>query len=136
MAIWEGLEEYREQLRALPEDLTGEAANLVEGKANSVAHAIKAAYPVRTGKLRDKLTVTHIPSGGSLKAGSVIKNTAKHARVFEYGTQARHTAIGANRGAMPPGHVFVQRIVRGRRELTQQLKAMVARHGATVVGEP
>jgi hypothetical protein len=134
--VWTGLEEYRAELARLPDDCTGEAANLIEAAANGVAHDIKAAYPARTGKLRDKVTVTHVPSGGRLKTGSVIKNTARHAAVFEHGSQARHTSLGANRGSMPPGKVFVPRIVRARRTLTQQLKDMVARHGAKVSGEP
>jgi hypothetical protein len=36
-------------------------------------------------------------------AGAIVINRAKHAAIFENGTQARHTAIGANRGSMPPG---------------------------------
>jgi hypothetical protein len=72
---------------------------------------------------------------GQFVTGAVVKNTAPHAILFELGTQARHTKIGANRGSMPPGHVFVPRIVKARRKLTADLKAMVAAHGAVVTGE-
>ena len=133
VVVWEGLEAYRAVLAQFPEMLTGEAANLVEGEANGVAVEIKAAYPVRTGTLRDKVSVTHIPPGGRLRAAAVIKNTAKQAAVFERGSQARHTAIGANRGAMPPGRVFIPRVVKRRRRLTDLLMDLVRRQGATQV---
>ena len=71
-----------------------------------------------------------------LVVGAEVKNVAPHANIFENGTQARHTRIGANRGSMPPGHVFVPRIVRARHRLTQELKDMVARTtGAQVSGD-
>lgn len=136
LVVWEGLKEQREELRQLPTSLAGEAAHLVEAAANSVAHEIKAAYPYRTGDLRAKVVVSTLLGHDELIVGEVVKNTSKLAMIFEYGTQARHTALGANRGSMPPGHVFVPRIVKARRQLTQDLKAMVARHGATVTGEP
>lgn len=134
LVVWEGLEEYYAELRQLPKTLTGEAALLVRGAANAVAFDIKGAYPVRTGKLRDSVSVTPVVRG-ELITGAVVKNTAKHARIFELGTQARHTSLGANRGSMPPGRVFVPRIVKARRALTQELKDMVARHGAVVTGD-
>lgn len=132
--VWDGLDEYRKVLAALPEDCAGEAANLVQGTANGVAHDIKSAYPARTGNLRDKVQVAPFVKQG-LVVGQVVKNTANHAVIFEYGTQARHNALGANRGSMPPGRVFVPRVVKARRRLTDDLKAMVTRHGAVVTGE-
>lgn len=134
--VWNGLDEYRAALAALPEACTGEAEKLVIGAANGAAVAIRSAYPVRTGNLRDNVRVQHIPAGGRLRAASIVKNTAKHAVIFEYGTQARHTKLGANRGSMPPGRVFLPRIMQARRRLIVELKDMVKRHGATqVVGD-
>lgn len=132
--IWNGLKELQDELRQLPEACTGEAGKLIEGTVNGVAVAIKGAYPVRTGNLRDHLVIKPLTKHG-LVVGAAVTNTAKHANIFENGTQARHTSLGANRGSMPPGHVFVPRIVRARRVLTEQLKEMVARHGATVSGD-
>lgn len=133
--VWDGLKEFQEQLRQLPEACTGEAGNLITGAVNAVAHDIKGAYPVRTGNLRDHLVIAPLTKRG-LVTGAAVKNTAKHALIWENGTQVRHTSLGANRGSMPPGHNFVPKIVRARRALTQQLKDMVARHGAVVIGEP
>lgn len=130
---WQGLEELRTALRTLPADLTGEASHIVEGSANAAAADIKAAYPVRTGTLRNHVTVTHFEKG-RFSAGAIVKNTAKHAHLFEIGTQARHTRLGANRGAMPPGRVFVPAVMRRRRQMYQQLKALLERKGLWVSG--
>lgn len=130
--VWNGLEELLETYQRLPETGMGEALHLAEGAANAVATDIKGAYPVRTGNLRNRVTVTHF-SKGKFYAGAIVKNTAPHAWMFENGTQARHTAIGANRGAMPPGHVFVPRIIRARRTLVEQFKALLLRLGAATV---
>ena len=132
--VWSGLRELMEEIRTLPETLTGEAAHLVDGAANAAKVDIAAAYPWRTGDLRKKTTVVPLAKKG-LIVGAVVKNTSKLATIFENGTQARHTELGAARGSMPPGHVFVPRIVKARRALLQQLKAMVTRHGAVVSGD-
>jgi hypothetical protein len=134
--VWDGMAELMEEIRRLPETLTGEAQKLTEGVANSVTFEIRAAYPVRTGKLRNSTKLAPLKSKGQFVAGAMVTNTAKLATIFENGTQARHNALGANRGSMPPGHVFVPRIVRARGKLTQGLKDMVTRHGAIVTGEP
>jgi hypothetical protein len=133
--VWDGLAELRAEILALPEACTGEAAHLIDGAANGVTVDIANAYPWRTGDLRKKTTVAPLATKG-LVVGMVVKNTSNLATIFENGSQARHTSIGANRGSMPPGHVFVPRILRARRAVTQQLKEMVARHGAIVTGDP
>jgi hypothetical protein len=133
MVVWDGLTEYRALLAKMPQDVAGEAGKMIEGKANSVAHDIKAAYPVRTGKLRDKVQVIHQETSGRLKPSATIKNTDRKARWFELGTKARHNSIGANRGSMPPGRVFIPRILKGRRELIQQFKELLMRYGAKQV---
>lgn len=131
---FQGLDELRAALRALPDDLTGEAGHIVEGAANGAAVDIKTAYPSRTGNLRDGVTVTQV-AAGKYAAGAVVKNTAKHAYIFENGTQARHTAIGANRGSMPAGHVFIPTIIRERRKMYDALKDVLVRHGLIVSGD-
>lgn len=129
-----GLDELREALRNLPAELTGEASRIVQAAANGAAAQIKAAYPRRTGNLGDGVTVETI-SGGQFTAGAIVKNTSKHAFIFENGTQARHTAIGANRGSMPPGHAFVPAIIRKRRWMDEQHIDLLRRHGLTVEGD-
>jgi Bacteriophage HK97-gp10, putative tail-component len=131
--IFEGLDELRAALRNLPTHLAAEASRPVQGAANAAAASIKAGYPVRTGKLRDHLIVETIDA--PFQAGALVKNTARHAAIFEYGTQARHTAIGANRGSMPPGHVFIPAIVRARRRMYEDLKGLLERNGLQVSGD-
>jgi hypothetical protein len=37
-------------------------------------------------------------------------------------------------GRMPPGNIFIPAVVRRRREMYEQLKAMLTRHGLEVSG--
>ena len=129
---WTGLEELKADLRALPEALAGEGAHIVEGRANGATATIKRGYPTRTGELRDKLTVTH--TRNRFGASSVVRNASKYADEFEHGTQARHTAIGANRGPMPANPLFTQTIMRERRGMYDDLRDLLTRHGLQVSG--
>ncbi len=131
---WSGLDELREELRNLPEEMTGEASHIVEGAANSAEADIKAGYPSRTGNLRNHLQQTHFDRG-RFSAGVILKNTARHAWLFENGSQARHTDIGADRGSMPAGHVFVPAVLKARRRMYEELKALVTRKGLQVSGD-
>lgn len=134
----EGLEELKAALRSLPADLTGEASNIVEGASNGAAVAIKSGYAShrRTGNLQDGVTVDHQRVGFSVR--SIVKNTAKHAYIFENGTAARHRASGASTGLMwghmPPANVFIPTVVRARRAMQEMLIGLVRRAGFTVSG--
>ncbi len=130
--VFNGLAELRAQLRNLPAELTAEASRITEASANSAAAAIKQAYPKgETGNLIAGVTVTHFDKG-RFSAGAILKNRAKHAAIFEYGTQARHTSLGRNRGAMPPGRVFIPIVIEKRRQMFEAFKAMLTRHGLRV----
>jgi hypothetical protein len=133
VVAWHGLEEYRTELKELPVELTGEAAKLIQGEANAAFVAIKSAYPLRSGKLRDGMKVEHIAPGGRLKAASIVKNTTRYAWVYDRGMQARHTSKGWQRGPMPAKPTFIPAIVRARRKIVDLVKALIARHGATRV---
>jgi hypothetical protein len=137
---WSGLNELRAALRNLPEELTAEAGHIVEGAANGAAVDIKRDYAKhrRTGDLQDGLTVTHFEKG-KFSAGAIVKNTAKHAWLFDNGSQARHyiTKRGKKHatGAMPPSHIFVRGAIRARRKMYEQLKALLERKGLVVTGD-
>lgn len=133
--VWDGLEDLKAALRALPAELAADASSIVTGAAQEAADAIRSAYPARTGNLKDHVLVTGV-SAGTYGAGAVVKNTAKHAWIFENGTQARHTSLGANRGSMPPGHVFIPTVIRKRREMYERLKAVLVSHGLVAAGDP
>ena len=128
---WDGLDAFKAELEMLPESITKESDPIVQAAAKEAAIEIKEAYPVRTGTLRNRVFVSRIDKGKDF-AGAIVKNTAPHAHLFENGTQARHTDIGANRGSMPPGHVFVPRVIRHRRAMYAKLKTLLVKYGAVV----
>lgn len=135
--VFDGLADLKAALRNLPAELTGEASNLVTATANAAAVEIRSGYAkhTRSGRLQGGVIVTRV-NQGKYAAGAIVKNTAPHAVIFENGTQARHTALGANRGSMPPGRVFVPVVMRKRREMYQALKALLERKGLLVSGQP
>ena len=130
---WSGLDELREALRRLPTDMADDAGDIVLGAAEAAKTEIVAAYPRRTGNLKNHVYVRK-SAAGPYGAGAIVTNTAPHAFIFENGTQARHTKIGANRGSMPPGHVFIPIVMRRRRTMYEQLKSLLVRHGLMVSG--
>ena len=125
-----GLPDLIAALRQLPPDLAAEGGAIVVAAADQAAEEIVAAYPERTGNL--KHGVKRI--GDSKGTGAFVRvvNTARHAHLFEFGTQSRQTAIGANRGAMPAGNVFIPIVVRRRRAMVDALVALLQRAGLTV----
>lgn len=135
---FDGLDELRAALRALPSDLAVEASHLVEGAANAAAAEIKAGYKVWSGNLRDHLYVTH-QDKGRYGAGAIVTNTAKHAWVYDNGSAARHYTTRRGRrhatGAMPPTHLFTGAMIRHRRQMYDGLKAMLERNGLAVSGD-
>lgn len=132
--VWDGLDELRAELRKLPAELADEASGIVLQHADGAAQEIKAAYPSRTGNLRNGMAVIR-SAAGRFGVGAIVRNRAPHAWIFENGTQARHASIGANRGSMPPGHVFIPRVIKWRHRMYGALKAMLVRHGLVVSGE-
>lgn len=130
---FEGLEELKTALRNLPYELSGQGQEIVFGSADDAATEIRAAYPARTKNLRRGVSV--MKSSTAFATRATVKNTSPLAFVFENGTQARHTTIGANRGSMPPGHVFVPRVMRHRRSMFDRLKTLLQAFGLTVSGE-
>jgi hypothetical protein len=126
-----GLPELLEELRRLPADLVDEATPIVLDAGN---HALDGMhYPERTGELAEKLTIA-VTDGGPFGVAVTIKNTSKLAWIFENGSQARHTSIGADRGTMPAGHVFIPQMIQWRRWMFEQLRALLVAHGLTVSG--
>ena len=133
--VWEGLTELREQLRRLPAALAQEAQGIVTDAAQAAKADIVAAYPERTGNLRQHVTIGTGSAVGRFGASVILFNNAKHAWIFENGSVTRKTHLGAHRGEMPPGNVFIPRVIRHRRRMWARFKALLTRHGLTVSGE-
>jgi Bacteriophage HK97-gp10, putative tail-component len=127
-----GLEELRRALLALPPELVREAGVIVHAQAEAAASEMAGAYPVHTGALRRGLRVE--VSGDQASASARVKNTARHAAIFEYGTGARHWANGKSTGRMPAGRVFIPIAMQRRRIMLAALIDLVEQSGLHVSG--
>jgi hypothetical protein len=132
---WNGLSELRAELRRLPADLAGEAGGIVLAHAMGAGEQVKGEYERhrRSGALANGVSV-RTQDKGQYGAGAVVRSGARHAWLFENGSQARHTAIGANRGSMPPAHVFIPAMRQWRRRMYEALADMLERRGLAVRG--
>jgi hypothetical protein len=136
---WDGLKEFREELRQLPEACRGEAAKVVEGEVNAAYVTVKRVYEAHrfTGFLSSKLAIQPLKVSGQLTTGLILKSGSPLAWLFDNGTQARHyiTVNGVTHltGRMPGFHVFGRTVAFTRRKIRSLLIEMVRRHGATKV---
>jgi len=128
--VWDGLREFYADLRNLPAELRGEAGVIVMTVADEARTAIRAEYAEKSGNLRKGLVVRRFEVG-AYGAGVEIRNTAKHAWLYEHGSNTRRNRFG-NRGKMPANPVFGRIMPRKRREMVQRLAAMMRAHGLTV----
>ena len=60
---WDGMDEIKRYLLALPEDLAREGAQTIAFTASACAAEIRAAYPVHSGNLRGGVRCEDGPSG-------------------------------------------------------------------------
>ena len=127
-----GLDELRARLRNLPAELADGAKDIVVDHAKDAYEDIYAAYPSRTGNLREHLRLT-IEDGGRYGVLVRLRNTAKHAHIFEFGTVARHSSIRST-GIMPAGRVFVPRAIRHRHAMYAEIIAYLKTFGFEVSG--
>lgn len=136
--VFDGLEELKAELRALPAALHLEARGIVALRAERAKAEIEAGYAVRTGNLRKGLRIRDL-NPGPLFAAYELRNNAPHAWLYDNGSQLRHKVSGASTGAMwgktPPTHLFVRTMIKHRREMYRELADLLTRHGLTVIGE-
>lgn len=132
---FDGMNEFREALRQLPEELTQEASVIVEAHAELARSAISVGYPLGpTGNLKNRVVTIH-NAGRRFITKAIVKSQAPHASIFENGTKRRQTAKGANRGVMPrapESQRMIPKVIRIRRRLMTQLIALVRRAGFEV----
>lgn len=134
-----GLLELRQQLRTMPVRLRNAAAAVVEGTARDVAAQIIAAYPEVTGNLKRGVRVEPINTGPYGVAFRVV-NRAKHAWLYENGSQARAYISKRNRvqhetGRMspaPPGRAMIPKVARARRVMEVRLRQLLESEGLVV----
>lgn len=132
--VFDGLDAFAQQLQQLPTALAEQAEAVVTRTAQAARDEVAAAYPRRVGTLADSVVVQDLGVTGPGTSAALVKNTAKHAHWFEYGTQARHSSIGA-RGSMPARPTFIPITRSHQREMVQALTALLRAAGTfTVVG--
>jgi hypothetical protein len=132
--VLEGLDELKAALRALPDRLRDQAAVIVRLYAARASDEITRAYPDRAaGELGEHMQV-RTEAAGRFGVVVAVRNTSRLAWIFENGTRTRQTKLGANRGVMPPGHVFFPLYYRYRRDMNDALVAMLEREGLIVTG--
>ena len=131
--LWTGFDELREALRNLPDHLAAEGGAIVNAATDAFMAEVEAAYPVGpTGNLKRGLRKLQKSSG---RYGVIyqVKNVAKHAWIFENGSQTRRSRSG-NPSPMPPGHIFVPAAIRHRARMYRNLANMLEREGLLVTG--
>jgi len=131
---WDGIEAFKSALRQLPSHLSGRGGDIVVARAHEAGEEVRQGYALHehTGNLEQHVVVE--VESRAAGAVAIVKSTARHAYIFEIGTQIRKTKSGANRGAMPPGNVFVPTVVRKRRAMVEDLKALMTESGLEVSG--
>ncbi len=132
-----GLDDLRRELARLPAELVEEGSAIVMDAANDARDEIADRYGshTRTGNLAHGLEV-RVRDKSGYGVGVVLRNRSKHSHLFEFGTEARHTAIGADRGSMPAGKIFVPAVRRHRATMYGRLRALLERKGLRVTGQP
>jgi hypothetical protein len=134
-----GLEELKQALRSLPDDLSNEAGVIVQQHAYTAAQAIRDAYSQHrvTGFLADHVVVEQ-KDLGRFGVGMVVRNKSPHAWWFENGTQARHYTgawkTGKLLGKMPARPTFIPIMMRFRASMWTGLAELLRQHGLTVTG--
>lgn len=130
----DGLSELRAALRQLPEHLTDESSAIVQAHADDAERRITNAYAEGpTGNLRRGVTKDHYK--GRFTSSAIVRSRAKHAWIYERGTQQRQTRTGANRGRMPAApepNRMIPIVVRKRKQMVEALKDLVRRAGFQV----
>jgi hypothetical protein len=129
-----GIAELKQALANLPIELKGESTQIVLDTAYAAADDIRTQYPLGlTGNLRKGVRVV-VKEIGALAVAAQVRSGAPHAHLWEFGTQARQTKLGWQRGRMPhpPAPVFIPTMIRYRRAMYAKLAALIQSKGLTV----
>jgi hypothetical protein len=128
---FEGLNELRDGLSHLTQELTDKASAIVSATAQQVDLEVQANYPSRTGNLKRGVSFKVERSGVSTRG--VVRSAAPHAHLIEnYTGNRRETRSGANRGVMPASPIDERvgpRASRARHRMYDQLIEIVKEAG-------
>ncbi len=128
-----GIAELKDALGKLPDELKGKSTQIVIDAAYGAQAEIVAAYPQGpTGKLKKGVKVK-VQEIGPYGVAAQVRSSAPHGWLYEYGTKARKTKRGWNRGTMPnPPDVFIPAMVRYRRAMYLKLADLIRSTGLIV----
>jgi hypothetical protein len=127
-----GLDQFKAEFAKLPDTITIDAAPIVEAHVEAAHAAIAAGYPFRAASVRDALT-TRVERIG-LRIAAEVRNDHPLAWLMEHGSALRHTALGADRGALRPVHNFIPVANEWARRQYAALADLLRQHGLTVTG--
>lgn len=145
----DGLQELRDALGKLPEEFQRQAGDIILDHANTLRTETQADYPVRQTNLHpgpNRKTPFYPP--GNLRRGvtvnlnrstfgvsALVRSQARHAWLFENGSNPRQTKTGANRGQMPravEAERMIPKAIRIRRQMILSVVEMVKSAGFEV----
>lgn len=131
---WSGLDEFLREFGSIPETLNSEGMTIVREETEGAAVEIAQAYPRKTGTLSRRVRTVY-PSATVLVG--IVQSRAPHAHLFEFGTTARKTFTGANRGRMPKATppITVPIARRRRARMARRMVEMLRRVGFQVGNE-
>jgi hypothetical protein len=145
----DGLDELRDALQKLPEDLANEAADIVLAHADRAQQEITAGYPIRSSNLHPTprrkskwfppgnlhARVVTLKNRSLISTAAIVQSRAPHAWLFENGSATRRTDRGSNRGKMPAAPMsqrMIPKVIRIRARMVAALIALVERAGFEV----
>jgi hypothetical protein len=129
----QGIAELKDALGRLPAELKGQATGIVVEAAYGAQAEIVAAYTKGpTGKLKKGVKVK-VQEIGPYSVAAQVRSSAPHGWLYEYGTVARKTKRGWNRGTMPNApDVFIPAMIRYRRAMYLKLAELIRSTGLIV----
>lgn len=130
--VFSGLDELFREMSRLPADLRAGAQAIVRDETEATAREYRASIPTTTGRLARSVKTVY-PSEDVI-VGQVYAG-APHSHLFEFGTKARQTLTGANRGTARAARVLVPIATRNRLRMRRRLTEMVRRFGFDVTGD-
>lgn len=145
----DGLNALREALQRLPDQLQADAEDSVREAAEQTASSVRAVYasrrsPLETYTLKGGVRKTrkHLADSVEVRtrgretgaAWARVEVRAPHAKLFEFGTQNRQWENGKSTGAAPARPTLIPAALRERRQMVNELVAVVERAGLKVTG--
>lgn len=113
------MELYLQAFEGWPDTLAALARPIVDAHARQAYTDIRAGYPVKTGTLRDGLTIQDT-SKGAMHPSMTVANDTVYAKIFEM-------SGATTAGPKPAGRVFLPITIRERRAMRAEIFALIDR---------